>query len=97
MKPPFCAMCGNNLRNDEREFELLYFKLTLEEEASNQRMRDNRRVGHPAGAYWFCADHTEQAKTLTHLHIKEAKAIMEQPPKPPSLWERFRALFGKTK
>ena len=89
MMPPHCAICKNNLRNDKRKFKLLRFKLTPEEEAANQRMKDDGRVGHPKGAYWFCADHKEQAKTLTHLYINDAKIIMRNK----SLWQQVKNFF----
>lgn len=78
MKPPICSYCGSRFSPSKTGGTTLKFAITAEEEASNQWMRDNRRVGHPKGLHWICETHIAAAEELTHLHWPEARAKMEK-------------------
>ena len=54
------------------------FAISAEDEASNQRMRDRRMVGHPKGLHWMCETHIDAARELTHLKWPEAKTKMKK-------------------
>lgn len=72
MKPPRCAYCKSVFRHDPSSGRLLRFSLSAEDKAFNRSMRDNKHVGHPRGAHWFCKDHYQVAQTCTHLSICQA-------------------------
>lgn len=76
MRPPICGICNKSNRRDEVKCRLVTFALTQEEKAFNQRMIDNRMVGHKKGLEWFCQEHVQIAKKYSHLTLREAfKAI----------------------
>ena len=77
MKPPICSFCGSRFSPSKTPGTSLKFAISAEDEASNQRMQDTRRKGHPKGLHWICEIHIEAARELTHLHWSEAKATMK--------------------
>ena len=89
--PPICSFCNARFDPFKSKGELLHFKISDEDKASNQRMRDKRMVGHPIGAHWFCEAHVDAARELTHLGIGDALAKM----RPRKFgWRWLRALIG---
>ncbi|GAB5554619.1 MAG: hypothetical protein Sapg2KO_42100 [Saprospiraceae bacterium] len=78
MRPPICAICFARFSPGSTEGGLVYFKLSQEEAEFNQRMKEQRKVGHPAGREWFCEQHVEKAKTFTHLTLKEAIPLIKE-------------------
>lgn len=74
MRPPICAICHN--RFDPSEGGLLSFTLTTEERESNKVFDKKGYTGHPKGLEWFCPKHFPQAKSLTHLNLREALRIL---------------------
>lgn len=78
MRPPICRICFARFSPSSTEGGLVYFKLSQEEVAFNQRMKEQRKVGHPAGREWFCEQHIEKAKTFKHLTLKEAIPLIKE-------------------
>lgn len=77
MKPPHCSLCDKNLRrNPDEDFSLVRFKLTAEQQARKEKMKEKRMVGHPPGAHWFCEQHAMKAKALRSMTWGEAKEII---------------------
>ena len=72
MKPPICAVCRKDFRRSPGEGGLVRFRLSETDQAFNQRLREKRMVGHPAGTAWFCGKHIKTAKALKHLTLGEA-------------------------
>lgn len=72
MRPPICAICDNDFRGTMSEGGLVQFKLSEEDVETNKKFEDSRISGHPAGLEWFCKDHFQSAKKLTHLTKQEA-------------------------
>ena len=71
MRPPECAICG------DQEFDLeagglIYFKKRPSDLEWEKKMEKTGGVGHPPYADWFCPKHIERAKELKHLTINEA-------------------------
>lgn len=62
MMPPHCAVCRK--RFPAQEGGLVRF--------ANFEPLPEGRVGHPKGLVWFCAEHIDQAKTLTALESSDA-------------------------
>ena len=73
MRPPVCAICGNDFRSDLNGGELIQFRLSEEDKEYNQRFSLRGFTGHPRGQEWFCKKHVKQAKRLSHLTFAEAK------------------------
>jgi len=78
MRPPICAICRKRFSPSQTEGGLVYFKLTEEEEASNNRMKERRMIGHPKGREWFCEEHRSLAEAHKHLTQKEAITIIKK-------------------
>lgn len=76
MKPPKCEVCDDRFFPEHGESGGIYFKETEEEKAYNQKMREDKKVGHPRAYGWFCKKHYSQAKKLKDGHLGDAvKAI----------------------
>lgn len=63
MRPPICALCDRDQRDDwDLNFSLVRFRdfETLD------------RPGHPKGVEWFCDDHVELARKYEDLPFAEA-------------------------
>ncbi len=71
MKPPRCEICRQVFRPEHNKSGGIHFKLTEEERAYNQKMHDEKKVGHPRGYGWFCAEHYAQAKLLKDEFISD--------------------------
>jgi len=69
MRPPICDFCDRDCReHPELEFGLVSF-------------RDREQLeqpGHPEGLLWFCQDHLERARELSHLDSHEALTRMRE-------------------
>ncbi len=79
MRPPICAFCGKDFRRSTSEGGLVRFKLTADEIESNSSKVQSRIVFHPKGLEWFCGEHIEAAKKLSHLSLKSALLKMSTP------------------
>ena len=77
MKPPICAICRKDFRKSIGEGGTVSFRLTEEDQAFNQRMKDERMVGHPAGLHWFCGEHYPIAQKYKHLNWAEARKAIK--------------------
>lgn len=78
MLPPICLVCMKDFRSNVSSGGRVHFTRTTDELERAQRMREQMMVGATPGAGWFCEDHLEQAKLLTHLSMAEAiKQIRE--------------------
>ncbi len=73
MRPPICAICRKDFREDPKTGGRVRFKLSPEERAFNDRMKANRMVGHPKGLEWFCSKHLEIAEQYKQLSWAEAR------------------------
>ena len=71
MRPPICEICDRDF-DPHKEGGLIDFKETPEGRAFDKRVAEEGIVGHPPDTGWFCGDHIEQARELTHLTISEA-------------------------
>ncbi|MEL6926755.1 MAG: ribosome maturation factor RimM [Bacteroidota bacterium] len=78
MKPPICAICRKRFA-PRTGGNLVYFKLTEEEQEKLDRMKARRIIGHPPGRVWFCSDHYDAAMALKHLSAREALRQMKNP------------------
>jgi hypothetical protein len=76
MRPPICDICDKDLTADEGG--LVYFKRRPSDIEWEKRMKEGKMVGHPPYAAWFCGEHHEQARELSHLPINEAMRIIKQ-------------------
>jgi hypothetical protein len=92
MMPPICSFCHARFDPFKSKGELLHFKISDEDKASNQRMRDSHRLGHAKGAHWFCEAHVDAARELKDLEIKDALAQMRERK---FGWRWLRALIGR--
>ncbi|NNE57753.1 MAG: hypothetical protein HKN36_06560 [Hellea sp.] len=93
MMPPSCDLCRKDHHSDpDEKFRLIYFKLTPEQAAKKQRMKDRRMVGHPPGAHWFCAEHFALMEPLQNLEYKQARAELR---KPKGVFARIKTGFKK--
>ena len=68
MRPPICACCGLDFRDDD-----------LHSETSGGLVRfadyeplPEGMVGHPEGLAWFCSKHITAARALTAYPLSEA-------------------------
>ncbi|NHI92885.1 MAG: hypothetical protein EAX96_10320 [Candidatus Lokiarchaeota archaeon] len=71
MRPPKCAICG------DEDFDLnigglIYFKKRQKDIDWEKRMNETGGVGHPPYAEWFCPKHIQKAKEVEHLTINDA-------------------------
>ncbi len=73
MRPPICAICRKRFSPRKANGSgLVYFKLSEEEKARNDRMKEKRMKGHPSGREWFCEEHYSIAQKYNHLTRGEA-------------------------
>ena len=70
MRPPICGICDKRMEMDDGG--LVYFKLRSSDIEWRKRMEEKGMVGHPPYAEWFCENHYQKAKNLSHLPINEA-------------------------
>ncbi|MGB1250377.1 MAG: glycosyltransferase [Candidatus Promineifilaceae bacterium] len=70
MKPPICEVCSTYLRADSAQSTT---QGNLVRFANYEPLPDGM-VGHPTGLEWFCGNHVEAAKGLTHLSSSAAIA-----------------------
>ena len=75
MRPPICDICGKSFDPD-KEGELLYFKETEKSREFEKKAEEEGFVGHPPNAAWFCGEHLEHARKLSHLTLDEALEIL---------------------
>ncbi|WP_433472809.1 hypothetical protein ACQPZP_28545 [Spirillospora sp. CA-142024] len=85
MRPPMCLICHRSLGDDLpfSSFKLVRFALTPEEEAVEREQAREGWTGHPSWEEWFCDEHTALAEEHSHLHWREAMALLAQQRKPP--------------
>ena len=74
MRPPECRVCNKDMFSDDDSIEggLIYFKKRASDIEWEERMEKTGGVGHPPWADWFCPEHYDKAKELSHLPIDEA-------------------------
>lgn len=72
MRPPICAICDLDFRDDESKGEGVTFKLSDKDIEYNNRMEEKELEGHPAGFEWFCNKHLKIAQKYVHLTWEEA-------------------------
>ena len=75
MKPPICSVCHKNFYE---KGGLVYFKETENDTIHNNRLREKDMIGHPTNAFWFCEQHYEFAKSLSHLTKIEAFRLIKE-------------------
>ena len=80
MKPPICIICYSEFFDelDEEISGLIYFEKRASDKKWEDVMRKEGFIGHPPYAEWFCSEHYESAKELTHLTIDEALKILKE-------------------
>ena len=78
MKPPICRFCHQRFAPGKTSGGLVYFKESAEDQAYNQRLKEQKKIGHPKGRDWFCEDHIDWARSLKHLTLKEAIQEMKE-------------------
>jgi hypothetical protein len=78
MRPPICAICHKDFRTNASEGGLLEFKLTEKDKEELKRFEKQGFVGHPPATEWFCGEHYDKAKKLTHLTLTEAYKILRE-------------------
>lgn len=76
MRPPICAVCDKDFRANYNEGGLLSFQLTEKDKEILKKFDQNGFIGHPPAKEWFCSEHFEEAKKLTHLTLPEAMKIL---------------------
>ena len=74
MRPPICAVCDRDFRDDLEDNDLAGDVVTfIDYEDLPEGM-----VGHPKGVEWFCSKHIKKAKILSHLSSKVAIYQIQQ-------------------
>ncbi len=68
MRPPICAVCDRDFRDDLNNSDLSGDLVRF----SNYQSLPDDLVGHPHGLEWFCSQHIQKARTLSHLTAKQA-------------------------
>ncbi len=76
MLPPICVFCGKDFRDDVSGGQRISFKLTDEDRAFNQRMKDKKMVGPTKGTAWFCSEHAPVALQFSNYTKSEALEMM---------------------
>ena len=71
MRPPECAICGNDALEDKGG--LIYFKKRVSDMEWDRKMQENDFVGHPPYAEWFCSIHYKTAIQYQNMTIDLAK------------------------
>lgn len=78
MQPPVCCIDSKDFDPD-REGGLIEFKRTPEgEDFARQAAEEGGFTGHPPDCEWFCGKHEARARSLSHLTLVEAMAIMRR-------------------
>ena len=77
MKPPICIICYKEFL-DSDEGGLVYFKKSMSDKRWIKAMKVESLTGHPPYADWFCGEHYEAAKELSHLTLAEAREILKE-------------------
>ncbi len=78
MMPPICRLCFKDFR-DEGGGGDLRFKSTEEGKEFEKRVEEEPDlVGHHPDDAWFCNEHLEEAKKLTHLTLDEALDVLRK-------------------
>ena len=72
MRPPICAICGNDFREAFNEGGMIHFKFSETDIEFNKSVKNEGITGHPAGLEWFCGIHFKIAKKYRHLHLSDA-------------------------
>lgn len=75
MRPPVCAICGKKFGDTGG---LVTFKKTELDTAWDKRMEQPGMVGHPPYMEWFCEEHLQQARDLSHMTKPEAMGIIRK-------------------
>lgn len=73
MRPPICAICHKDFRNDLNTGGSVQFKVSPKDSAYNEQMKAEKWVGHPKGLEWFCDKHLNIAQKYSQLTWKEAR------------------------
>lgn len=73
MRPPICAICQTDFREDMEGGGLVSFRLSEEDRVFNEKIKARQMVGHPKGQHWFCSRHIDRARALQHLSWEEAR------------------------
>jgi len=68
MRPPICAVCDRDFREDLEDSDLSGGTVSFSDYIS----LPDGMVGHPNGLEWFCSEHIQKARTLSHLTAKQA-------------------------
>jgi len=69
MKPPICGVCGT--RFPASEGGTVRF--------ANFESLPEGMVGHPKGLVWFCAEHIDQARSLSSMTSTDAIGTIKRP------------------
>ncbi len=77
MMPPCCDICGEDF-DPGKNADIIYFKLTEEDEEWSRKMNESSMVGHPPYAKWFCEEHYPEAKKLENKTTAEAMKILRE-------------------
>ncbi len=77
MRPPECAICGNDFEPGEKG-GVLHFKKRFSDYVWERKMKRINGVGHPPFADWFCEKHFSRAKQLLSLTINKAMKILRE-------------------
>jgi len=80
MRPPICAICGKDFREDLNEGGSISFVLSESDKQYNKKLQQSGIVSHPAGLEWFCSKHYKIAINHTHLTLDEAIDKMANKP-----------------
>lgn len=72
MRPPICAVCDKDFRDESDGGDTVSFLLTEEDKEDNKKLDEEGMAGHPAGMEWFCDEHLPVAKKYQHLTLAEA-------------------------
>jgi len=76
MKPPICVICYKDFRTNITDGGLLEFQFAEKDKELLEKMKKPGFVCHPPATEWFCQEHFEKAKNLTHLTLSEALRIL---------------------
>ena len=82
MRPPACAVCGEDFAPTMGR--LVAFAERESDRQWRERASETAMVGHPPNVEWFCAVHAEAAEALAGASIDEAMQQLAPPaPTPP--------------
>ncbi len=76
MKPPICVACYKDFRTNITEGGLVEFQHTQKDKENFEKSKRMHHICHPPATEWFCSEHYEKAKKLTHLTLVEALKIL---------------------